>query len=100
MRTECRAAIVDWNLEDQVEILCCDITASNAGRINGACVLLEPKLNREMFIFACRHHVYECVLKIVFEVKFTQGTSSDSPLFKRFRNNWKSVDPDKICTVL
>lgn len=94
-------AIINWNLEDRVQILCCDTTASNTGRINGACVLLEQKLDREMLIFACRHHIYELVLKSVFEAKISQVTTSpDIPLFKNFRENWKNVDADKIqiCT--
>lgn len=94
-------AIVEWNLEDKVQILCCDTTASNTGRINGACVLLEQKLSREMLIFACRHHVYELVLKGVFEAKISQVTTSpDISLFKKFRENWKNIDPEKIqsCT--
>lgn len=90
-------AIIDWNLEDKVQILCCDTTASNTGRINGACVLLEQKLDREMIIFACRHHVYELVLKAVFEAKIGQVTTSpDIPMFKKLRENWKNVDPEKI----
>ncbi|CAG9793804.1 unnamed protein product [Diatraea saccharalis] len=90
-------AIIDWNLEDRVQILCCDTTASNTGHINGACVLLEQKLGREMLVFACRHHVYELVLKSVFEVKISQVTTSpDIPLFKKFRENWKNVDAQKI----
>ena len=45
-----------------------------------------------MLIFAYRHHVYELVIKSVFDVKFSQETTSpDSPLFKKFRNNWKST---------
>lgn len=36
-------AVTDWNLEDKVQILCCDTTASNTDRINGACMLLEQK---------------------------------------------------------
>lgn len=94
-------AIVDWNLEDKVQILCCDTTASNTGRINGACVLLEQKIGREMLIFACRHHVYELVLKSVFEAKISQVTTSPGiPLFKKFRENWKNIDSEKIesCT--
>ena len=39
-------AIVEWNLEDIVQILCSDTIASNTGRINSGCVLLEQKLNR------------------------------------------------------
>lgn len=90
-------AIMNWNVEDRVQILCCDTTASNTGRINGACVLLEQKLDREMLIFACRHHVYELVLKSVFEAKVSQVTASpDIPLFKTFRENWKKVDAEKI----
>lgn len=59
-------ALYDWNLDDKVHIMCCDTTASNTGRLNGACVLLEQKLDRELLLFACRHHVYELVLKSVF----------------------------------
>lgn len=89
--------IIDWNLEDKVQIICCDTTASNTGRINGAYVLLEQKLNREMLIFACRHHVYELVLKGVFEAKISQITTSPNiPLFKKFQENWKNVNPEKI----
>lgn len=90
-------ALADWNLEDKVQILCCDTTASNTGRINGACVLLEQKLDRELLIFACRHHMYELVLKSVFEAKISQVTiSPDIPLFKKFRDSWTSVDPNEV----
>lgn len=90
-------AIIDWNLEDKVQILCCDTTASNTGRLNGTCILLEQKLDRELLIFACRHHVYELVLKSVFEVKISQVTTSpDIPLFKKFKENWKNVDTNRI----
>lgn len=94
-------ALYDWNLNDKVQIMCCDTTASNTGHLNGACVLLEQKLERELLLFACRHHVYELVLKSVFESKIPQVTSSpDIPLFKKFRDNWKSINPNAIeaCT--
>ncbi|GBL97336.1 hypothetical protein AVEN_170461-1 [Araneus ventricosus] len=44
-------AISDCNLEDKVQILCCDTTASNTGRFNGACALPEQKFDREMLFF-------------------------------------------------
>lgn len=94
-------ALYEWNLNDKVEIMCCDTTASNTGRLNGACVLLEQKLGKELLLFACRHHVYELVLKSVFESKIHQVTSSpDIPLFKKLRENWKNIDPNaiEICT--
>ena len=83
-------ALQDWNLDDQVQIMCCDTTASNTGRLYGACVLLEQRLERELLLFACQHHIYELVLKSVFEAKIQQVTnSSDIPLFKKFRDNWQ-----------
>nr|CAH7757043.1 unnamed protein product [Callosobruchus chinensis] len=90
-------AILSWNLEDKVQIFCWDTTPSNTGRIEGACVLLEQKLERDILVFGCRHHMYELVLKSVFELKMKQVTSSpDIPLFKNFRENWNSIDPSKI----
>lgn len=90
-------ALFDWNLHDKVQIMCCDTTASNTGRFNGACAILEQTLGRELLLFACRHHVYELVLKAVFETKIKQITSSpDIPMFKKFRENWKNIDSSKI----
>ncbi|XP_063385404.1 uncharacterized protein LOC134671472 [Cydia fagiglandana] len=74
--------------------MCCDTTASNTGRYNGACSILEQKMERELLLFACRHHVYELVLKSIFEAKIPQVTRSpDIPLFKKFKDNWKNVNP-------
>lgn len=92
-------AINDWNLESKVQIMCCDTTASNTGRFNGACVLLEQRLERELLLFGCRHHIYELVLKSVFETKIRQVTiSPDIPLFKKFRENWKNIDSSTVQT--
>lgn len=92
-------ALHDWNIDDKVQIMCCDTTASNTGRLKGACVLLEQRLDRELLLFACRHHVYELVLKCVFETKIQQVTSSpDIPMFKKFRDNWKTINPAAIET--
>ena len=47
---------------------------------------------REVF-FACRHHVYELVLKTEFQGKTKQATTSpDIPHFKKLKDNWKNVD--------
>ncbi|GBN64485.1 hypothetical protein AVEN_260496-1 [Araneus ventricosus] len=71
--------------------------ASNEGRFNGACALLEQKFDREMFFFSCHHRVYELVLKAVFEVNIKQVTTSPYiPLFKKLKDNWKNIDPSKI----
>ena len=71
-------------------------TASNTGRLNGACVLLEQRLERELLLFACRH-ISELVLKSVFEAKIQQVTNSpDIPLLKKFRDNWSNIDSTNI----
>ena len=89
-------ALHDWNLDDQVQIMCCDTTASNTGRLSGACVLLEQRLERQLLLFACRH-IYELLLKSVFEAKIQQVTNNpDIPLFKRFRDNWSNIDSTNI----
>ncbi|GBO39713.1 hypothetical protein AVEN_110341-1 [Araneus ventricosus] len=50
-----------------------------------------------MLFFSFRHCVYELVLKAVFEVKIKKvTTSSDIPIFKKFKDNWKNIDPTKI----
>ncbi|GBL71818.1 hypothetical protein AVEN_88557-1 [Araneus ventricosus] len=88
-------AILDWNLE--VHILCFDTTASNTGCFNGACALLEQTFYREMLFFACHHHVYELVLKAIFDVKIKQVTTSpDIPLIKKLKDNWKNIDLNKM----
>lgn len=90
-------ALFDWNLNDKVQIMCCDTTASNTGRFNGACALLEQNLERELLFFACRHHVYELVLKNVFETKVKQvSISPDIPLFKKFKDSWKDINSTMI----
>ena len=58
-----------WELKNRINALCCDTIASNTGRLNGACVLLEKKLDRDLLYLPCRHHIYELVLKAVFEKK-------------------------------
>ncbi|GBP65287.1 hypothetical protein EVAR_37136_1 [Eumeta japonica] len=50
-------ALFDWNLHEKLQIMCCDTTASKTGRFNGACAILEQSLQKELLLFACRHHV-------------------------------------------
>jgi len=87
------SALEDWGFSDKVEALCCDTTASNTGRLNGAMVLIEQKLNKDLLYLPCRHHIYELILRSVFECKLPQITSSpDIPLFKKFQKNWNNVN--------
>lgn len=80
--------LLDWNLVDKVQAFVFDTTASNSGRLNGSCVLLEQLLNHDILFFACRYHIFEIVLQAVFaHVKITVMNGPDIPLFKRFKNH-------------
>lgn len=88
-------SLTDWSLLENIEALCCDSTASNTGRDKGACVLLEILMEKELLWLICRHHIYEIILKGAFEIKFGKSTGPDVPLFRKFRDFWKSIDQTK-----
>jgi len=90
------SALQEWGLCDIVQALCFDTTASNTGRLNGACILIEQKLGKDLLYLPCRHHIYELILRSVFEIKIPEVTSSPAiPLFKNFRKEWYKLDINK-----
>jgi len=89
----------EWSLLDIVQVVVFDTTASNTGRLKGACYLLEQKLDRDILFLACRHHIYEIVLQSVFdEIQLLPSKGPDVPLFKRFKNTWKDIDQTQYLT--
>src|SRR6218665_3067502 len=44
----------EWGVVDRVSAMCFDTTASSTGHRNGACVLLEQKLEKDLLHLACR----------------------------------------------
>ena len=86
----------DWDLTDNVQALCCDTTSSNTGRFQEACVLLEQMIGRDLLYLPCRHHIYEIILKSVFEEKLFKSTGPEIPLFKKFRKAWTNIDQLKF----
>ena len=42
-------SIVDWKVTNQVKGMCFDTTSSNTGYRNGACILLEQKLGKDIY---------------------------------------------------
>lgn len=84
--------LVDWCLDENVQAFCSDTTASNTGRLNGACVLLEQLLEREIVYLPCRHHMYEIILKSVFDLKFGATSGPDVAIFKRFQHAWGTIN--------
>jgi len=69
-----------------------DTTASNIGSANGACTLLEQKLQQNLLHFSCRHHVHELIIGGVFTALFGPSRSPDIALFERFQHFWPNID--------
>lgn len=85
--------INDWGITNKVQALCCDTTASNTGRLNGACILLEQLIGRNLLYLPCRRHIFELILRSVFEVKLKINTiGPDVPIFKKFQQAWPGID--------
>ncbi|XP_076674663.1 uncharacterized protein LOC143372399 [Andrena cerasifolii] len=81
----------DLQLTDTVQAICCDTTSTNMGRLKGACVILEQMVGRDLLYFPCRHHIYELVLRSVFEVKISKSSAPEIPLFKKFQKAWPKI---------
>lgn len=58
----------------------------------GTCVELEKILGRKLLHFACRHHIFEIILKNVFEVSWPVTCGPEVPIFKRFQKEWSGFD--------
>lgn len=81
-----------WGVEEDLAGMCFDTTASNTGRLAGACVLLEQELERPMLWLACRHHVLELVLAAVFTSALGSSSGPDILPFKAFQTKWRFID--------
>lgn len=87
----------EWNITEQVQGFSFDTTASNTGKDNGACALLQKKLDRNALHFACRHHIFEIVAEKVFtECIKVPSSSPDIQLFKRLRDHWNKIAIDQF----
>ena len=69
-----------------------DTTSSNTGRLNGACVLIEQTLKKNLLYLACRHHMYELVIGAVISTCLGQSSGPEILLFKRFQTQWHFLD--------
>ena len=76
-----------------------DTTASNSGMISGACINIERALGRPLLWLACRHHIYELLLKDTFELLFGRPSGPGIPFFKRFQDRWDSLNKASFSTI-
>jgi len=81
-----------WHLETLLRAMCFDTTSFNTGQLSGASVILEGLLGRPLLHFGCRHHLLELALAPAFAECMGSCSAPDILLFKRFRENWTSID--------
>lgn len=102
-------AVVKRSTTNKIQALCCDTTASNTSRINGACTNLEKLLNRDLLYLPCRQHIFELILRSCFDLLMDATTGPDMLHFKRFRETLANIDknvyitaknevPDDVCS--
>ena len=83
--------VSSWGLKDQIKALSFDTTSSNTGRQNGACVLFETMLERNVLHLACRHHIHEILLEEAFSTTMGPSSAPEILLFKRFKTFWPKI---------
>lgn len=91
-------ALEEWGLVEKVVGMAFDTTASNTGRINGACTLIEQKLGKNLLYFACRHHMLELVAGAAYTTLMAPTKGPEELLFKRFQARWESINQNMFET--
>lgn len=89
-------ALQKWQLTDYVKAMSFDTTASNTGPHKGACVLLEQKLEKELYYLVCRCHMHELIPTAIYEKMFAGPNGPDTQLFKRFQTAWPSLNKNNF----
>ena len=68
------------------------------GADKGTCGRLEQFLSKPLLYLACRHHIYELILRSVIETVWPGINSPNITVFVRFRNGWDNIDKTKYKT--
>jgi len=89
----------EWGIQSQVRAMCFNTTASNTGRQNGACGMIERRFCKKLLYFACRHRMHEIVVGDVFKKCFGPSTGPEIGLFKSFHDYWPRIDRSQFQTV-
>lgn len=74
--------LTERGIADKMVAACFDTTASNSGRWNGAAVLLEQLLRRNLLYLPCRHH------------GATSGTNA--LIFVRLKDSWNKIEQNNF----
>lgn len=62
----------------------------------GACTHLESLLDRKLVSLPCRHHIYEIILKNVFDTKYGKSSAPETIIFNRFANEWSQIEQNEF----
>lgn len=81
-----------WSIVESIVAMCTDTTSANTGKNNGALVLFEKKINRNLIYLACRHHMLELIIGAVFQVLFGDTTGPTTDMFENFKRDWSMID--------
>jgi hypothetical protein len=92
--------LLGWGLCDRVKCMSFDTTASNTGSRNGACILLEQKMEKDMLWLACRHHIMEIMLEAVLFQALGPSTGPEILIFKRFKKFWNTINQAGFNTII
>ena len=77
----------EWGLKEKVVAMSFDTTASNTGRNQRACVLIEQELQKDLLHLACQHQIFELLvgLQTAFVTIMGSTAGPEVLLFKRFQ---------------
>lgn len=84
-------AIKKHSLQQRVVGVVCDTERVNTGRRSGICLELERALKTDLLNLMCRHHIFEVVLKDVFEAIFGGTTGARITTFDSLKKNWNRI---------
>lgn len=86
----------DWNVLQWIVATCTDTTGANTGHTNGAVVLFEKLMEKNLLYFACRHHIFELVIGGIFTKLFGDTTAPSRSIFENFKRDWSLIDQTKF----
>ena len=85
-------ALRKWDLEEHVIGQFFHTTTSNTGHENGAAVIVERFMKKKLLWLACRHHVYELILKQVISEIFGCTSAPVNTKFVAFQRERNTID--------
>lgn len=66
----------------------------------GICALVEKAFGKKLLHLACRHHIFELVLRAVVEHYWPTTRGPEVPIFKRFQQSWDTIDKKRFVNGL